>query len=159
MEPVQRSSQQWEDLFKKRTVGRCFRCLASDHRVADYRDPLKCFRCYKSSHQARLCRSPPAPVAPPHRGTTTAPSSAMTPHRIIDVGRGRRGSPSKRVDRVATTAPYSTNMLATENEYHARGLIAIMVCEDPWLHLSRDEVQEAATSWLQVSCRGRQRDF
>jgi hypothetical protein len=44
-------------LFKKRAVGRCFRCLAFDHRIADCRDPFKCLLCFKSGHRARHCRS------------------------------------------------------------------------------------------------------
>jgi hypothetical protein len=73
------------------------------------------------------------------------------PHRIALADRGRPGSPSKLVDRIATTTPYTADMLATENEYHARGMIAVMVCEDPWLHLTREEVQEAAGN----CCRSR----
>jgi hypothetical protein len=41
-------------------------------------------------------------------------------------------------------------MLATENAYHARGLIAIMVCDDLWLHITRDAVQVATGSWLDI---------
>lgn len=31
---------------------RCFRCLASDHRVSECRDPVRCFRCWKTGHRA-----------------------------------------------------------------------------------------------------------
>jgi hypothetical protein len=53
------------EIFKRRAVGRCFRCLASDHLIADYRDPPKCL-LFKSDHRARHCRSshpkPPPPL-------------------------------------------------------------------------------------------------
>jgi hypothetical protein len=30
-------------------------------------------------------------------------------------------------------------MLATENDYHSRGLIAVAVCDDPWYRVMRSE--------------------
>jgi hypothetical protein len=36
--------------FLNRMHGRCFRCLASDHKVAVCRDPPKCFYCSRSGH-------------------------------------------------------------------------------------------------------------
>jgi hypothetical protein len=41
-------------------------------------------------------------------------------------------------------------MLAMENDYNSCGLIAITVCDNPWVHLTRDAVQEAARSWLEI---------
>jgi hypothetical protein len=37
-------------------------------------------------------------------------------------------------------------MLATENDYHSHGIIAISISDDPWLHLTRRAVQEATCS-------------
>jgi hypothetical protein len=33
------------EAFLRRLDGRCFRCLASDHHVAQCRDPIRCLRC------------------------------------------------------------------------------------------------------------------
>jgi hypothetical protein len=43
-------------------------------------------------------------------------------------------------------------MLATKNDYHCRGIIAITVSDDPWLHLTRCAVQEATENWLGIPC-------
>nr|CAD1822737.1 unnamed protein product [Ananas comosus var. bracteatus] len=36
-------------------VGRCFRCLAKDHKIKDCRDPLLCKLCFRFGHPARFC--------------------------------------------------------------------------------------------------------
>jgi hypothetical protein len=77
-----RSSPQWADLFKKKAEGRCFRCLASDHRVAHCRDRLRCILCFEVGHHARHCRSShcaPA-AASPHRHPICAASPADADH-------------------------------------------------------------------------------
>ena len=43
------------DAFLKRLAGRCFKCLASDHLVADCRDPVRCLRCRRSGHTSSSC--------------------------------------------------------------------------------------------------------
>nr|CAD1843444.1 unnamed protein product [Ananas comosus var. bracteatus] len=40
----------------RRRGGKCFRCLASDHWIADCRDPVKCVRCRRSGHRASTCK-------------------------------------------------------------------------------------------------------
>nr|CAD1831643.1 unnamed protein product [Ananas comosus var. bracteatus] len=40
----------------RNNYGRCFKCLASDHRIADCRDPVRCIRCRKSGHRAYNCK-------------------------------------------------------------------------------------------------------
>ncbi|TVU04910.1 hypothetical protein EJB05_48054, partial [Eragrostis curvula] len=47
--------------YKKLMLGRCFRCLAKDHRVAQCRDPPRCLACWNSGHFARQCKNPPKP--------------------------------------------------------------------------------------------------
>ncbi len=39
------------------TKGRCFRCLAGDHRVASCRNPVRCFLCWGVGHRASRCKS------------------------------------------------------------------------------------------------------
>ncbi|KAF8648719.1 hypothetical protein HU200_064773 [Digitaria exilis] len=41
--------------YKEAFVGRCFRCLASDHRLSQCRDPPRCLACRRSGHFARDC--------------------------------------------------------------------------------------------------------
>jgi hypothetical protein len=41
-------------------------------------------------------------------------------------------------------------MLEAENVYHSCGLIAVILCNDPWFRISRDEVQQAMGQWLGV---------
>jgi hypothetical protein len=48
----------------------------------------------------------------------------MPHHHIALADHDRPGSPSKRADKITA---FSTDMLATENAYHAWGLIAITV--------------------------------
>jgi hypothetical protein len=46
-----------------------------------------------------------------------------------------------------------------ENEFHARGLIVIVICDDPWYRLTREMVREAAGRWLGVPPRDIGVDF
>ncbi|RLN19787.1 hypothetical protein C2845_PM02G43310 [Panicum miliaceum] len=41
--------------FLNHMHGRCFRCLARDHKVAVCRDPPKCFYCSRSGHLYKTC--------------------------------------------------------------------------------------------------------
>lgn len=38
------------------SVGRCFHCLAKDHRVKECRDPIRCSGCFKTGHLVQHCR-------------------------------------------------------------------------------------------------------
>jgi len=42
-------------VYKTPFAGRCFRCLATDHKLAECRDPLCCLACRRSGHLARHC--------------------------------------------------------------------------------------------------------
>ncbi len=55
-----RARRAWLDFRKS---GRCYRCLALDHSVAECRDPVRCLACRKVGHRAsqcalRPCRAP-----------------------------------------------------------------------------------------------------
>jgi hypothetical protein len=51
-------------------------------------------------------------------------------------------------------------MAVTENEFHARGLIVIVVvCDDPWYCLTREMVREAAGRWMGAPPRDISVDF
>jgi hypothetical protein len=121
--------------FKKCAAGHCFRCLARDHQVADCHDPFKCIRCFASGHRVHHCRSV-RPAATAHRQPTTSPAivatpppslSSMSSHRLVLHDRGKLGLPSNRVDRVETVAESSAELIATKNDFHSRGVIAIKV--------------------------------
>ncbi|KAJ1273950.1 hypothetical protein BS78_05G025200 [Paspalum vaginatum] len=43
--------------FRSKTAGKCFICLAPDHRSASCRDPIRCFRCRRSGHRERTRRA------------------------------------------------------------------------------------------------------
>uniref|UniRef100_A0ACD5X706 Uncharacterized protein n=1 Tax=Avena sativa TaxID=4498 RepID=A0ACD5X706_AVESA len=45
-------------------IPRCHRCLASDHFIAECRDPLCCRRCRRSGHLERDCKLPPYAPSP-----------------------------------------------------------------------------------------------
>uniref|UniRef100_A0A0A8ZQR4 Uncharacterized protein n=1 Tax=Arundo donax TaxID=35708 RepID=A0A0A8ZQR4_ARUDO len=63
-----------QELFKRKAEGRCFRCLASNHRVALCRDPLCCIVCLKYDQRARHCRAASASAL-----TSTAKSFTLPP--------------------------------------------------------------------------------
>lgn len=41
----------------KRLAGRCYRCLAKDHRVTQCRDPIRCLECGGPGHTSRFYKS------------------------------------------------------------------------------------------------------
>jgi hypothetical protein len=44
-------------------------------------------------------------------------------------------------------------MVAWKNDYHANGLIVVVVCDNPWYHLTRDMIGEAVERWLGIPRR------
>jgi hypothetical protein len=156
----------------KRFAGRCFRCLASDHRITKCRDPVKCALCLRSGHRARQCRSPKhssatvtsRPQQPPpttftqHLSAAAMTASAMDPHRVL-LDHARPGLPSHHPDRIEGCVEFTAEMVAIENDYHSHAVIAIKICDDPWFHLTHDAVCEAIGIWLDVSCRDVEVEF
>jgi hypothetical protein len=66
--------------FHQATEGRCFKCLAKNHRAASCCDPIRCLVCFRSGYHARECRPPPPPPPPPPHTPPPPPppsSSAM----------------------------------------------------------------------------------
>jgi len=55
MPKPKRTLEAGREAFFKRFVGRCFRCLASDHLVANCRDHVRCFACNGVGHFSRSC--------------------------------------------------------------------------------------------------------
>jgi hypothetical protein len=54
---------------------------------------------------------------------------------------------------------YTVEMAAAENDYHSRGLIAIVVCGDPCYNLTWEMVKEAKGWWLGVPHARHQHGF
>jgi hypothetical protein len=50
-------------------------------------------------------------------------------------------------------------MVAMENDYHARGVIAFSISDDPWAHISREAVQEAVGQCLGMPHRDIEVEF
>jgi hypothetical protein len=77
----------------------------------------------------------------------------MATHHFLLHERAQPGLPEQRTDRAEIVIEYSAKLMAVENDYHSRGVIAIKVCRDPWFHVSRDEVHEVVSTWLGVPHR------
>ncbi|CAN6304928.1 unnamed protein product [Urochloa humidicola] len=52
-------------IFHLKTQGRCFKCLARDHRSNVCRDPFRCLLCFRSGHKQSRCPSAPKRRQPP----------------------------------------------------------------------------------------------
>jgi hypothetical protein len=83
----------------------------------------------------------------------------MLSQQVVLADRPRPGSPSHRAERMEVVVPYTAKMAAIENDYHSRGLIDIVMCDDPWYHLTRDMVREATSRWLGIPHRNIGVDF
>jgi hypothetical protein len=91
-----------------------------------------------------LCLQPPCPPLsfhPPSSATAhlqhqstdvrrTSPphSSSMATHHFLLHERAQPGLPEQRTDRAEIVIEYSAKLMAAENDYHSRGVIAIKVC-------------------------------
>jgi hypothetical protein len=64
--------------------------------------------------------------------------------------RPRPSSPSRRLDKVEVCVPFTPAMLAMENTFHSRGLIAIVIYDDPWYRVTRDAVRTASSKRLNI---------
>uniref|UniRef100_A0A8R7U835 CCHC-type domain-containing protein n=1 Tax=Triticum urartu TaxID=4572 RepID=A0A8R7U835_TRIUA len=60
--------------FRRRTYGRCFRCLAPDHKAAFCRDPIRCLTCLRSGHRERDCCLRLSSVRAPRRCARAFPA-------------------------------------------------------------------------------------
>jgi hypothetical protein len=83
----------------------------------------------------------------------------MPPHYFALHDHAKPGLPSERVDRAEACVAYSAEMVPTKNDYHSHGVIAIKVWDDPWCHLTRDDVGEAFGKWLGIPQRDIEVEF
>lgn len=59
-------SQAAVERYRKTFWNKCLRCLASDHRVAQCRYPVRCLNCRKNGHIASSCPTRHSPRQQPH---------------------------------------------------------------------------------------------
>jgi hypothetical protein len=90
-------------------------------------------------------------VQPPPSTAGKPPSHVdMTPPSFAMMASSRPGSPSSRANRVEACVTCTPAMLEAENVYHSHGLAAVILYDDPWFHVSRDEVKQAMGGWMGV---------
>jgi hypothetical protein len=56
----------------------------------------------------------------------------MPLHRFLLTENSKPGLQSQCAERVDACVAYTPEMVVLENDYHARGVIAVMICKDPW---------------------------
>jgi hypothetical protein len=147
------SHHSWSCCSRSGAEGHCYRCLSKDHQAADCHGPFKCLLYFASGNRAHHCHAPRPCSATPPSGcrATKAPSAAapsleplsMPPHRLVLHGHDKPGSLSRHANQAEIVAKSCANMVLAENAYHSHGVIAVMICEDPWFHITRDVVLEA----------------
>jgi hypothetical protein len=131
---------------------RCILCLRTGHRVHHCHFPIISHR-----HPSAPELSTQEIVKPAPNLRTPAPS--MATHRFVLEDHPSPGSLLARADRVDASTAFTPEMLATENDYHSRGLIAVAIYDDPWYCVTLDAVREATTRWLDIHPRDVHVDF
>ncbi|CAL4951887.1 unnamed protein product [Urochloa decumbens] len=148
-------------ILKAKAVGRCFNCLARDHRIASCRDPPRCILCSRSGHKAKYCPGR-APTAVWKRRTATvadaAPAAAAPP-----TGASRGSTPVvplsspmdhipgeawRRPERVSACAARTNKVREAERDLQMHALIAVQL--DARVQLSCDGVLREALQQLRI---------
>ncbi|CAN6247094.1 unnamed protein product [Urochloa humidicola] len=95
--PGFKSASEARAVFHLKTQGRCFKCLARDHRASACRDPIRCLHCFRTGHKQRLCphirRQQPLRDNKP--GARRAPHSQANHRQQASVGPTRQQTPTK----------------------------------------------------------------
>ncbi|WVZ64870.1 hypothetical protein U9M48_014328 [Paspalum notatum var. saurae] len=105
-------------LFNSCTQGRCFKCLAPDHRAATCRNTVRCFGCRRFGHRLRGCKHPRSePVQPvvPADGQR-APQPAQVTMVVL-------GDPCTRPDEDDCVIPTSFDIESEAKEWESTALI------------------------------------
>lgn len=167
-QPPAHKETSFKDWFRRTAVGRCYRCLASDHKVAQCRDPPKCVACFRPGHKARFSRSgfklpqhtsvrvDPTPQRVPFAKAKNIPLT-NAPLRNFDPAGGEKkeamedhmtGAPHKRPSKVVVCSRRSEDMDAEERDLNLRAMLAVAV--DSQALLSCRQVEESARRQLQL---------
>ena len=126
------------ELLRARADGRCFNCFASDHRIAQCRDPPRCVLCSRSGHRARYCTHAPGSrglghsaatptVVPPLAGRT-GDNNKMEP--LLDP---IPGAPERRPERVTACTVWTGELRAAEHDVTTLALVAVQLDARVWL--------------------------
>ncbi|CAO2150256.1 unnamed protein product [Urochloa humidicola] len=89
----------------------CFRCLATDHKVRDCRDPPRCRNCRRSGHRVRSCPMPIARMLTPwprRQPTVPVPASCAPVHAVPFSPRSASPPPPTTPPPPPTPASYPT---------------------------------------------------
>lgn len=149
-----RKSEYFRERFKRHTFGRCFKCLARDHKVADCRDLPKCLLCFHSGHKAKYCRA--TTRATSHQKTPSFPHGVSIRKLGAEQNQTKSaqrksekeamedpipGAPHLRPERVEARIRRTNAMEAEERDMTVRALLA--VAADANAVLSCQAVEEA----------------
>ncbi|CAO2203873.1 unnamed protein product [Urochloa humidicola] len=144
-------------LLKARAVGRCFNCFASDHRIAQCRDPPRCVLCSRSGHKARSCPTHRAPSAPapvwrrrfPAGGVHAPVAKKLESASPIPLsGLLMDFDPDRRPPQVSAYAARTGEIREAERELRLRSLIAVQM--DAHVRLSCEGVLRDALQQLRI---------
>lgn len=72
-----KKKEEAREAFKKRNAGRCYRCLASDHFLAQCREPARCWACKGIGHFSRSCPSRRQQISAHLRSRLTFPQTSI----------------------------------------------------------------------------------
>ncbi|CAL4966005.1 unnamed protein product [Urochloa decumbens] len=141
-------------------MGRCYNCLASDHRIAVCRDPPKCILCSRSGHKARLCprRAPATPTAiwRPRAPAAVAVAPSTTPEAPVPATSASPspamnfipGEACRRPARVTACAARTSEVREAERDLRLHALVAVQM--DARAQLTCDAVLRDALQQLRI---------
>ncbi|CAN6350866.1 unnamed protein product [Urochloa humidicola] len=159
-------------ILKAKTIGRCYNCFASDHRIASCRDPPRCILCSRSGHKARSCPSSAqvrrlpntttavwrrcAPVAGASASGVAASDlplqkTASTPSSEMDFIPGESW---RRPERVLACAARTSEVREAERDLQLHALVAVQL--DARMQLTCDGVRQDALLQLRITARALQ---
>ncbi|WVZ71158.1 hypothetical protein U9M48_019777 [Paspalum notatum var. saurae] len=103
--------------FCAKTEGRCFICLASNHRSISCCDPVCCFRCRRSGHRKRHCRATRPSIVPrDRRQARYVPKLPPPLPRSATAAMSLLGDPAMRLDADECFIPASYAINASRRE-------------------------------------------
>ncbi|KAG2624172.1 hypothetical protein PVAP13_3KG109800 [Panicum virgatum] len=154
---VESKTSDYLQLLRVKAAGRCFRCLAPDHVIADCRDPPRCILCTKSGHKARYCRSP---AAGRWRGEERAAREVAGGGLRAGAGQQEKveklefpemhpGNPDYRPDHVAACMARTPALVEEERSLELHALLAVQT--DGRARLTDEQVRRDALCQLRIS--------
>ncbi|CAL4969089.1 unnamed protein product [Urochloa decumbens] len=164
--PLGQQGNGYLQILKTKAVGRCYNCLASDHRIAACRDPPKCILCSRSGHKARRCprrapaaiwrrRAPAAPIAgaaapscggaPASTPEDSVPAPSASPLPTME---RIPGEAWRRPAHVSACAARTSDVREMEQDLQLHALVAVQI--DARAQLTCDGVLRDALQQLRI---------